>query len=136
MRALGSLGGKGRKAIDPERVHEGLRSYLKREANPERVWEAIQRALEGENESARVSASKLLLDALYEPSSDTCPVCAEREVNAEQVEAKLLDLLARHAAGNETDRKQQIRTAVHEELAPLAEHVDVAQVEEQLVARL
>jgi hypothetical protein len=83
MRALGSLGGKGRKAIDPERVHEGLRSYLKREADPSRVWDAIQRALEGQNESARVSASKLLLDALYEPSSDTCPVCAEREANAE-----------------------------------------------------
>jgi hypothetical protein len=59
MRALGSLGGKGRKAIDPERVHEGLRSYLKREATPERVWEAIQRALEGQNESARVSASSI-----------------------------------------------------------------------------
>jgi hypothetical protein len=96
MRALGSLGGKGRKAIDPERVHEGLRSYLKREASPERVWEAIQRALEGQNESARVSASKLLLDALYEPSTDACPVCTEREANAEQVEAKLVALLSRH----------------------------------------
>jgi hypothetical protein len=57
-----ALGGKGRKAIDPTRVHEGLRSYLKREADPSRVWEAIQRALDGSNESARVSASKLLLD--------------------------------------------------------------------------
>jgi hypothetical protein len=54
MRAIGSLGGKGRKAINPDRIHEGLRAYLKREANPERVWEAIQRALEGQNESARV----------------------------------------------------------------------------------
>jgi hypothetical protein len=31
---------------------------------------------------------------------------------------------------------EQINAIVHEELAPLAEHVDVAQVEEQLVARL
>jgi hypothetical protein len=82
MRALGSLGGKGRKAIDPERVHEGLRSYLKREVDPARVWEAIERALEGQNESARVSASKLLFDALYEPSAGTCPVCKEREANS------------------------------------------------------
>jgi uncharacterized protein with von Willebrand factor type A (vWA) domain len=52
------------------------------------------------------------------------------------VQEKLIDLLSRHAEGTETERKQQIRTAVHEELAPLAEHVDVAQVEEQLVARL
>jgi general stress protein YciG len=95
MRELGRKGGKGRKVIDPARVNEGLRSYLKREADPSRVWEAIQRALEGSNEAARVSASKLLLDALYEPAVDACPACAERETNAERVEAKLLDLLAR-----------------------------------------
>jgi hypothetical protein len=39
-------------------------------------------------------------------------------------------------ARREPERKAQIREVVHGELAPLAEHVDVAQVEEQLVARL
>jgi hypothetical protein len=34
------------------------------------------------------------------------------------------------------ERKPKFRAAVHAELAPLAEHVDVAQVEEHLVARL
>jgi hypothetical protein len=81
-----------------EDSHSFLRSYLKREVDPARVWEAIERALEGQNESARVSASKLLFDALYEPSSDTWPVCTEREANAEQVQAKLIDLLSRHAS--------------------------------------
>jgi hypothetical protein len=98
MKALGSLGGKGRKAIDPERVHEPLRGYLRREVDPARVYAAIEQALEGQNEAARVSASKLLLDALYEPSSDTCPVCAEREANTQHVHEKLIDLLSRHAS--------------------------------------
>jgi hypothetical protein len=48
------------------------------------------------------------------------------------LEAKLLELLAR----SEPERKKKIRAVVHEELAAVAEHVDVAQVEEQLVARL
>jgi hypothetical protein len=129
MRALGSKGGRGRKAIDPERVHPGLREYLKREVHPERVWTALEMAMEGQNESARVGASKVLMDALAEPARG-CPECAAREMEAPDVEAKLIELLARHA--RHADRKAEIRAVVHEELAPLAEHVDVAQVEEQL----
>jgi hypothetical protein len=63
------------------------------------------------------------------------PECAAREREAPDVEAKLIELLARHDR-HEPERMEQIKAIVHEELAPLAEHVDVAQVEEQLVARL
>jgi hypothetical protein len=50
--------------------------------------------MEGQNESARVAASKVLMDALAEPAQ-RCAVCREREENPVDVEAKLLDLLAR-----------------------------------------
>jgi hypothetical protein len=96
MKALGSLGGKGRKAIDPERVHEGLRAYLKREVSPAEVWGALQLALRGQNESARVQASRVLLDALAEPARG-CPECARLEAEAPDIEAKLLSLLARYS---------------------------------------
>jgi hypothetical protein len=46
--------------------------------------------------------------------------------------AKQLALLARP----EPEQKRTVRAVVRDELAPLAEQVDVAQVEEQLVARL
>jgi hypothetical protein len=49
----------------------------------------------GSNESARVAASKVLLDALAEPARG-CPVCAEREREAPDLEKRLLELLARH----------------------------------------
>jgi hypothetical protein len=96
-RSAARAGGKGRKSIDPERVHEGLRSYLKREVSPAEVWAALQLALQGQNESARVQASRVLMDALAEPAHG-CPVCAEREREAPDVEKRLLELLARHAA--------------------------------------
>jgi hypothetical protein len=51
-------------------VHESLRTYLKREVPPERVWQALEAAMLGNNESARVSASRVLMDALHEPEQD------------------------------------------------------------------
>jgi hypothetical protein len=70
MRELGRKGGRGRSKPNPERVHESLRSYLKREVPPERVWQALEAAMLGNNESARVSASRVLMDALHEPEQD------------------------------------------------------------------
>lgn len=93
MRALGSKG-KGRKAIDPERIHSGLREFLRAELHSERVWAALEMAMTGANESARVSASKVLLDALAEPSGG-CLKCAARAAAAPDIEARLLELLAR-----------------------------------------
>ena len=78
MKELGRAGGKARHKPNPERINEGLRDYLKREVPPERVWRALELAMEGQNESARVSASRVLMDALAEPqeSGDGCPRCA------------------------------------------------------------
>jgi hypothetical protein len=55
------------------------------------------------------------------------PSARSGEREAPDVEKRLLELLARH----DPERKRGLRAVVHEELAPLAEHVDVAQVEEQ-----
>jgi hypothetical protein len=63
---------------------------------PERVWAALEAAMLGSNESARVAASKVLMDALAEPR-DGCRVCAELERNAPDIEKRLLELLARYA---------------------------------------
>jgi hypothetical protein len=57
---------------------------------------------------------------------------AARATEAPDIEAKLLALLPR----SESERKRTVRAVVHAELAAVAEHVDVAQVEQRLVDRL
>jgi hypothetical protein len=96
LRDLGKRSGEARRKPKPARVHPGLREYLRAEVHPERVWAALETAMTGANESARVSASKVLLDALAEPARG-CPECAAREAAAPDIEARLLELLARHA---------------------------------------
>jgi hypothetical protein len=48
-----------------------------------RQWrrQALETAMEAQSESARVSASKVLMDALAEPSDSSggCRVCAQRK---------------------------------------------------------
>src|SRR6266545_3986546 len=66
MRALGKLSAQARRRPNPERLNEGLRSYLRREVPPERVWQALEAAMTGENQSAKVAASRVLMDALVE----------------------------------------------------------------------
>jgi hypothetical protein len=131
MRELGWRSGEARRTPNPERVDPGLREYLRAEVHPERVWAALEMAMTGANESARVSASKVLLDALAEPAGG-CPECEARKVEAPHIEAKLLALLGRH----EPERTRDLRAVVHKELAAIAEHVGVSQVEDRLVARL
>jgi hypothetical protein len=98
MRALGRKGGKRAHGIKAERVHESLRSYLKREVPPERVWQALEAAMLGNNESARVSASRVLMDALAEPQTNECPHCSaepirvDKDVTAEQA-ADVIEML-------------------------------------------
>jgi hypothetical protein len=135
---LGKLSGEARRKPNSDRVPEGLRSYLKREAEPATVWHAIQSALDGESATARVSASKLLLDALYEPAPDTCPVCRQREENPVDVEAKLLALLGRSDPPEKAEHEQERRAMLHAELAPVAEfdsHL-AARVEQAIADRL
>ena len=70
MKALGRAGGKARHGIKPKRVHRGLREFLRAEVDPAEVWQALKLAMEGANESARVSASRVLMDALAEPHEE------------------------------------------------------------------
>jgi murein L,D-transpeptidase YcbB/YkuD len=70
MSRLGKLSGEARRRPNPERVHESLRAYLKREVAPAEVWAALKLAMEGQNESARVAASRVLMDALAEPQRE------------------------------------------------------------------
>jgi hypothetical protein len=72
------------------------------------------------------------LRARTERRVDTCPVCKARKAEAPDIEARLLELLAR----SEPERRRTVRAVVRDELAAVAEHVDVAQVEEQLLDHL
>jgi hypothetical protein len=87
-------------------------------------------AMTGANESARVSASKVLLDALAEPARG-CPECEARAAEPGRGSEAARAVRARRAA-----RKKKLRAAVHEELSLLAEHADVSTVEQRLVDRL
>jgi hypothetical protein len=97
MKALGRRGGKANGRPNPERVHEGLRAFLQREVPPERVWQALEAAMLGSNEAARVSASKVLIDALSEGQAGGCPRCkeaaAEAEANSEKHREALIKLV-------------------------------------------
>jgi hypothetical protein len=135
MAELGRKGGKGRRRGIGERLPESDREGLVealRGLDPEKVKATAEELLAGANQTATVAIIRLLADLQPFSREGGCPVCAERETAAPDVEAKLLDLLAR----SEPERKTTVRAVVHEELAVLAEHDDVAQVEARLVARL
>jgi hypothetical protein len=113
MKELGRKGGRRNGKIKPERVHEGLREYLKREVAPSEVWAALKLAMEGQNESARVSASRVLMDALSEPGGADCQACARRKAEMPAVRARLDRILENRAAAVAEARRD-------EELAALA----------------
>jgi hypothetical protein len=81
MRELGRKGGKANGRVKPEHVPQSLREELQT-LDPAIVKAAIEQALAGGNESARVSAVKLLagIDAF---GREICPVCAEVAAEAE-----------------------------------------------------
>jgi hypothetical protein len=63
------------------------------------------------------------------------PACKEREQNAPNIEAKLLDLLGRSRDEHERQRREILR----EELAVLGEHAPdeaIARVEQRIAERL
>jgi hypothetical protein len=93
-REAGRKSGAARRKPNPERVNESLRTYLKREVPPERVWQALEAAMLGNNESARVSASRVLMDALHEPEQDkTEQRQADRQQAVAEAKARLSALL-------------------------------------------
>jgi hypothetical protein len=94
MSRLGKLSGEARRRPNPERVHEGLRAYLRREVSPAEVWAALKLAMEGQNESARVAASRVLMDALHEPEDNR----HANQVDVVAARAKLEHLIERYVA--------------------------------------
>jgi hypothetical protein len=83
MRELGHRGGRSRrKGVAeqlPEAKRQSLRQHLRETLDHETIKAAIERALAGGNESARVAAVKFLADLeLYrKDDSDGCPRCAK-----------------------------------------------------------
>jgi hypothetical protein len=80
--------------------------------------------MEGQSESARVSASKVLMDALAEPSDSSggCRICAQREAEMPAVRAKLNRLIAGRAASAIEARAQLIEEELDTVHAALEEH--------------
>ena len=121
MRELGKLSAKVRARPNPERVHESLRIYLKREVSPAEVWLALKAALEGQSEAARVSASKVLLDALHEPEREK-----ERDLSlqvaADEFKRRIGDRCERATASLLAgDRDDSVNGEIANELARLRE---------------
>jgi hypothetical protein len=87
-RELGRRSGKARRAPRPDRVHPELGAYLLAEVHPERIWRTLEAAMLGQNESARVAASRVVIDALAAARPEGCPTCRQREAEADAVSAK------------------------------------------------
>jgi hypothetical protein len=69
-RELGKASARARSRPKPDQVHPSLREYLRREVPPSEVWAALKLALEGSSEAARVSAARVLIDALDTDQED------------------------------------------------------------------
>jgi hypothetical protein len=95
MRELGHRGGKARRKGVADQLPTSLREEL-RKLDPAVVRGAIEQALAGNNESARVSAVKLLADVDAFSREGGCPVCAEREAEGPAEALKLLALLEKY----------------------------------------
>jgi hypothetical protein len=97
MRELGRRSGEARRrgpaAKLPEPEREGLRSVLRERLDHETVIAAIERALAGGNESARVSAVKFLADLELYRQEDR-----EQKRDAPEYRERLARLLADHAS--------------------------------------
>jgi hypothetical protein len=95
MRELGKRSGEARRRPNPERVPASLRDEL-RNLDPTVVRAAIEQTLAGGNESARVSAVKLLADVdAFRKDDAVCPRCARfTDAEAKAASAKLDMLLS------------------------------------------
>jgi len=124
MRALGKLSAQARRRPNPERLNEGLRSYLRREVPPERVWQALEAAMTGENQSAKVAASRVLMDALVEEHEE---LDRTRELHrmAPFVRARLDKLIEREAKALTTERTAELERELADVRAELAEFTTV-----------
>lgn len=122
MRELDRRGGKASGGVKPEQVAASLREEL-RKLDPSIVRGAIEQALAGGNESARVSAVKLLadIDAFSKDGDEEDRARAMAKAGAE-ARAHLARELAQRARVHEQD---QVRDLIEELAAWLeAEAVD------------
>jgi hypothetical protein len=100
-RELGRLSGKRRREPNPKRVPASLREEL-RSLDPAIVRGAIEQALSGSNESARVSAVKLLadVDAFRKDDEAGCPRCAKfTEAASKESQDKVWQMVSRLVEG-------------------------------------
>jgi hypothetical protein len=100
MRELGHRGGKARRQGVAEQLpageRESLRQHLRANLDHSTVLGAVQRSLEGGNESARVAAVKFLADLeLYRKDTDECPRCAARKAEGPAARERVNELIAR-----------------------------------------
>jgi hypothetical protein len=129
MRELGRASARARAERRQPSGNESLREYLRREVPPERVWQALEAAMQGKNESARVAAVKVLAQELYEPelqddqaarwraeyeanAHDECPRCAriaaEIASQAEENRAKVAGLIERRVEQRVRQRLKEL----------------------------
>jgi hypothetical protein len=104
MRALGHRGGKARRQGVAEQLpageRESLRQHLRANLDHATVLGAVQRSLEGGNESARVAAVKFLADLeLYRKDGDECPRCAAVKADGPAARARVNEWIARLVEG-------------------------------------
>jgi hypothetical protein len=126
MRELGRKGGKASSSVKPEQVSAGLRDEL-RNLDPKVVRAAIEQTLAGGNESARVSAVKLLADVdAFRKDGDECPRCAAVKAEGPAAREKVNEMIARlveHAVRaevvGETENEQNSSQATRLVRAPV-----------------
>lgn len=116
MRALGKASAKARSRPNPGRVHESLREYLRAEVPPAEVWQALKRVLEGGNESARVAAARVVMDALHEDKTEDRARDQEQAAAEARawLEHKLRSHAQRAAEGGKPDLAQQLEEEARE----------------------
>lgn len=95
-RELGRKSGEARRRPNPDRVPASLRQELQT-LDPAVVKGAIEKALAGSNESARVAAVRLLADVDAFSRDGQCPRCVERDAEAAGAREKLAALLLARA---------------------------------------
>ena len=109
MKELGRRGGKASGGTKPEQVPASLRDEL-RNLDPKVVRAAIEQTLAGGNESARVSAVKLLadVDAFRKDGEDACPRCAKFTAAASaEAQEKVWTMISRYV---ELSVRAELRT--------------------------
>jgi hypothetical protein len=88
---------------------------LRREVDPAELWSALKAALQSENQTAKVSAARVLLQELYEPTKEKEPqhqaeiAAASRKLD-QLIETYVYEAVRESDAGVTRDPKQHSHT--------------------------